>query len=1461
MSDRPNPYAPPPEEDPRHDPANEAGTPPQESELDWFEDETEPLDPEVANAAPDPLGTSFRLEDLEVEESDAAIPLADEVIDEEEAPLGILPAFGAEEPVSTAIPFDSEDEIELPMAEAIEEATFYPISESRLTEEPSADQNAAMLPEDDAAEPAGGEDGSSVLDILIGDVEDDDEIPRASSSDVPLLPGDGTGESTNVGSQTPAQSAGAFASADDVDEAQVPLLDDDSSSPSGVDLSNQDAFEAYAEDASTIRESHESDALLEEDATFPTAEELSRDSTALFDPDAPVRTEEADFLINDAEDPLLHEELDDLILDQPLEDIEKEISGGGAREQGEEFYAIANDEEDALQNAELSLSSTEESSAVDLGADWDAPVPDSARPISPESVIIRSETDYDEGFGVKDDTSEQQIIPTVGIDENGDPISATDLPPVAFDPTSSTPTQAKRGLASPALVGLLVGLLLGAGALAGGLWVAGVYPPETDSTRPVVTIPNGTTADPGTPTPTQAAVAGPEAGYLALQMGNPAEALKQFNQVAPPTPAILAGRGQAHWLLYLQQQSAASEAIDPSAPDVVQARQALQEAVAQGKQSAVPEVLQQAAVAQLWLGLIDETVANPEAARTIFQQGRDDFPQQRALFDTALKRLEALQPDTANLQSHWHPRDAWLGFTVLLVVQAPMTPTSPLELEPAAPFWDALLAARQHDYAAAREALRNARERHEQQRKQQLGQHLSPLSDPLQQAFLRCCDELNQYWALREMLYLQPDAPQLVQAEGIPGLVRRILDERQQTRELLEAAAAKLKPVMLDEQALPLAIDKLIAARQQRDSQLLALAKQLQAAGYKDLKLESALAKALANETILQDKLKALAAQLAKAGYNNAEPTKALQQLLQTQRKQVQTLDRVASSLQEAGFMPSKDDQTGLVTGLQEALLQAKSPSKVDLLPLGPSVVVGPTLALAQAMGITDRLRAAQQKIQALNLTIAEEANKFQDMLAQAKANATAEQKAQQANYERMLAQVRGPAKLLDLWWVILSDPNRSEQAPAALADAKTVLANAGAKPEDQAKALAVVGLAQRATNDYASARTTLAKCQQHPGFAPQAGWGRAVMQAQQGLESATPLLAHIDRLAADPTASTQVMAAFETGLRIFPTDSLPREHARVLARRAEWLLPTDPAAAQHDAQQAVQLGNQVTGKLVLARLAETSGNWPEAGKQYRQILASDLNDAAILRQARLGLARALLYGRGRVRSGLELQSQRRTPTSKPNNPFDPLLLSLTMLAVQPLADWPTPPVHLKAADLLPSTQEALELANNLIAQGEYRGYFIRAGVLLQQKQYTAALKEFALGLQRVGKTTSDEAALLQTILDNHPALKRPDPTPKPDRKAALRYFSQGLAFYYACQYVQAEYAFLRAIDANNQDARFLYFLGMSRWMLGNQGAALDNFQTAADLERRGKPVSSLVDQSLERVQGPMRSMLKRYRP
>jgi tetratricopeptide (TPR) repeat protein len=189
------------------------------------------------------------------------------------------------------------------------------------------------------------------------------------------------------------------------------------------------------------------------------------------------------------------------------------------------------------------------------------------------------------------------------------------------------------------------------------------------------------------------------------------------------------------------------------------------------------------------------------------------------------------------------------------------------------------------------------------------------------------------------------------------------------------------------------------------------------------------------------------------------------------------------------------------------------------------------------------------------------------------------------------------------------------------------------------------------------------------------------------------------------------------------------------------------------------------------------------------------------------------------------------------------VLAVLVSLGLQPAPELPP---------LVPRAQrEAEKLADEVLAAPAGAVPFdVRAQALAIKGLYTRALTAYVEGLRPYLPPRYSEGLL--RMVRTHPGLSRPDSMLVPDPLLAVRHYAAGLNFYFARNYRSAEKEFLAAIENDSQDARFFYYLGLSRLLQNKRGAAEDVDQ-GARLEARGRPAPAAVSAALERVQGPAR--------
>jgi tetratricopeptide (TPR) repeat protein len=289
-------------------------------------------------------------------------------------------------------------------------------------------------------------------------------------------------------------------------------------------------------------------------------------------------------------------------------------------------------------------------------------------------------------------------------------------------------------------------------------------------------------------------------------------------------------------------------------------------------------------------------------------------------------------------------------------------------------------------------------------------------------------------------------------------------------------------------------------------------------------------------------------------------------------------------------------------------------------------------------------------------------------------------------------------------------------------------------------------------------------------------------------------------------------------------------------------------AAARKDAQTAADEG-LAEGHFLIGQLAEDTGDLAGAIKAYRAAVEAHKALDEQGGRYRVALARALLKTRtGAGASPRPVPPLERTGRANPARYLE-TLRQLVVLTLQ-APDLP---------DASPKVSEAEKLADEVLAAGAKVPFDVRAQALAVKGLYTRALATYTAGLRDQGLLAPRYANGLLDLLANHPGLKRPESLTVPDPAQAERHYAAGLNFFFARRYPEAEKEFLGAVENDNADARYYYYLGLSRLAQGKRDA-FEDFDQAGRLERRGRPDRAAVSAALERIQGPMRRVLNNIR-
>jgi hypothetical protein len=484
-----------------------------------------------------------------------------------------------------------------------------------------------------------------------------------------------------------------------------------------------------------------------------------------------------------------------------------------------------------------------------------------------------------------EDETEVGVAPVPEVEE-----SETALEP----PTGKVPTRAGGRVAW--LGGAGIGAVVGSAAVV-LLQLLGIGA-GTSSTPPKATAPATQPAPvaanpvPAPPVPAAAAPAGPAVSKFDLLRSGDLDKAAQagIEQVDENSAEQLARRGEYRWLAYLQKQHRGKAPLNAEDKAVKDAAADLQAAAAKDNTEAL-----------FWLGHLQEVMGAADKAKATFTKGATAAkdPLQKRRFEAALRRLELRQPVPAGAARGPDAAEALL----LALVALQGTPPAPAEDgdEAGFAFWDAAGLARDGRFADAVKALDTARALHDQRRFTRLRKAQNPLSDPMEEVFLRCADEVKTYWQLQDKLRsngyqgLDDVVAKAKEAEAARAqadmLAKQVEAETKKAEAMLKDADAKAKAALAAaEKGTAAEAEKLKAAEERAKSE-----------GAKLAAVEARERELAAAKAADEAELKAITDELVKAKL--LEPNAGRDNLLR--------------GLQSAVKLASTADSQGVLRGLQ----------------------------------------------------------------------------------------------------------------------------------------------------------------------------------------------------------------------------------------------------------------------------------------------------------------------------------------------------------------------------------------------------------------------------------------------------------------------------------------------------------------------------------------------------------------
>jgi len=456
----------------------------------------------------------------------------------------------------------------------------------------------------------------------------------------------------------------------------------------------------------------------------------------------------------------------------------------------------------------------------------------------------------------------------------------------------------------------------------------------------------------------------------------------------------------------------------------------------------------------------------------------------------------------------------------------------------------------------------------------------------------------------------------------------------------------------------------------------------------------------------------------------------------------------------------------------------------------------------------------------------------------------------------RTLTQRWAPEQMLTFWLPLLRERGRRDLADDAITDADRVLDDDAAAPAAKARALAVRGIALRDEEKYADAKADLEQAKKDLPIAD----GEWMLETEMALAEASDPSAYFASRAEAFRREGRAAQAFALLGRALETAG-PGARTRLLVERGTWRLDDalvrgrgraaaddpDLAAARKDAEDAAKDGTP-EALYLSGRIAEELGQLDAAIDDYRQALGGHSALDADGARYRAALARVLVQPRPVKPAAPPVEGGGKVG-KKDARPSLDVLAALLTVGLQP-ADLP--------GEVDADTKAALKLADEILAAKEGDVPFeARAQALAVKGRWTEALTTYVEGLRP--SLSPEHAAELARLVQGNPNLRQPSVLTAADPLGAEKHYAAGLRWYYDHEYAKAEKEFFEAVEHDGQDARYYYFLGLARLMLGDRDAAED-FEQGARLERQNRPARAAVSAALERVQGAARSQLNDIR-
>ena len=464
---------------------------------------------------------------------------------------------------------------------------------------------------------------------------------------------------------------------------------------------------------------------------------------------------------------------------------------------------------------------------------------------------------------------------------------------------------------------------------------------------------------------------------------------------------------------------------------------------------------------------------------------------------------------------------------------------------------------------------------------------------------------------------------------------------------------------------------------------------------------------------------------------------------------------------------------------------------------------------------------------------------------------------------DKKLKESRQPGEMLDYWRTLMEKKGQGELEKKATEDVEKVMVDAAANPELKARAEVLKGITLRNQGKYVEAKALLEKGKAGLN-AGDIAWK---LQADVALKEANDPVTHFVELSKKQESMNQIVESVSSLSKAIElsTQFSPKRRAELLADRCLVEIEraqvrakgkpqlNDPSllAAAKDADEAV-LSKTALGYYAKGRVAEVRGEIIDAIDFYRKAVNENKALDAEGIKYRIALARLLnsVLPTNIKPKEADVEKVGVLEKKEPEMLTNLFALLLTGFYFQ------QPEIVFPPESPKISPKESRKLADEILASPD-APFDAKAQAYAIKGLPTKAIREYVIGLrEKMGPIHFEN---LMKIIEDHPSLTNHNLGNQANPVEAERFYATGMALYFNKRYLEAEKAFMAAVENERQDARYQYYLGLSR-LAQNKAEAAEAFEAASKYEKLGRPSRAAVSTSLERVQGPQRQILNMYR-